>query len=63
MKKQEEEGYYMFKLVHDDGSKVVVKFHTEQTLTTMLENFETFLRASGYVFKGTLDIVDEDVNE
>lgn len=35
-------------------------FHQDITVHELLEVFELFLKASGYHFKGTLDIVEND---
>ena len=50
----------------DEDDNVVSRTrHTtsEETLGELLTAFETFLRGSGFVFNGTLDIVDENTHE
>ncbi len=42
-----------------DPMSVTVEMDQDSTIPEMLIAFEGFLRASGYVFDGTLDIVEE----
>lgn len=56
----------MYKFENDettfDGKifpKVVVSLSDEASLTDMLEAYESFLRASGYVFNGRVTIEEE----
>lgn len=44
-------------------SKVEITIGSDSTLTEVLEKFEAFLRASGFVFNGTLDFIDEKIHE
>lgn len=39
--------------------QIVFTIHSEASLDNMLEAFESFLRASGYVFNGRVVIEDE----
>lgn len=39
--------------------KVVFEMSADSTLSEVVEQFDLFLKASGYSFEGTLDIVDE----
>lgn len=50
---------HILKYIHDNHT---VEFTTEGAadLYEMLQTFENFLRAIGYVVDGTLDIVKED---
>jgi hypothetical protein len=41
------------------ASKHTTEFSADE-LTTMLENFELFLRGSGFVFDGVIDVVNPD---
>jgi hypothetical protein len=41
-------------------AKIEITFGNDATLSEILEKFENFLRASGYVFKGSLDILEDD---
>tara|TARA_A100001037_G_scaffold160116_1_gene144270 strand:+ start:2488 stop:2814 length:327 start_codon:yes stop_codon:yes gene_type:complete len=50
----------------DEDDNVVSRTrHTtaDETLSDVLNAFEMFLRGSGFVFDGTLDIVNENTNE
>ena len=44
------------------ASKHTTEFSADE-LTTMLENFELFLRGSGFVFDGVIDVVNPDAND
>ena len=44
------------------GSKRTVEFRADG-LNDVLDEFESFLRGSGFLFKGTLDIVDNEFEE
>jgi hypothetical protein len=44
------------------ASKHTTQFRADE-LTTMLENFELFLRGSGFVFDGVIDVVNPDAND
>jgi hypothetical protein len=44
----------------DVASKHTTEFRADD-LTTMLENFESFLRGAGFYFEGHLDVVNEDL--
>jgi len=46
----------------DVASKHTTEFRADD-LTTMLENFELFLRGSGFHFDGVLDVVKPDEEE
>lgn len=46
----------------ENGNKISTSFHAD-TLQTMLEKFEQFLRGSGFHFKGVVDIVPEEESE
>ena len=46
----------------ENGNKVSTSFHAD-TLHTMLERFEQFLRGSGFHFNGVVDIVPEEGSE
>jgi len=47
---------------NDHGTKVEMEVHDESTLGEVLDNFQLFLRACGYVieYNKVLDIVDMD---
>lgn len=45
-----------------DAVKIEVSLPPEAVLPEVLEAFEKFLVASGYVFDGTLDFVQEESN-
>ena len=44
------------------ASKHTTEFRADN-LTTMLENFDLFLRGSGFVFDGVIDVVNPDAEE
>ena len=44
------------------ASKHTTEFRADD-LTTMLENFELFLRGAGFVFDGVIDVVNPDAEE
>ena len=46
----------------DSGTKIEVEVHDESTLDEVLEEFQNFLRACGYVieYNKVLDVVDMD---
>jgi uncharacterized protein YbbC (DUF1343 family) len=46
----------------ENGNKISTSFHAD-TLQTMLEKFEQFLRGSGFYFEGVVDIVPEEGSE
>ena len=58
---------FTFDYTWRDGDDNVVSRtrHTvsEETLGEILNAFELFLRGSGFVFNGVLDIVDEETNQ
>jgi hypothetical protein len=58
-------GVMKFEYQFDENSaKVTVELSPESDLTTVLEQFEAFLKASGYAFDGLLDFVaEEDENK
>lgn len=41
-----------------NAPKVTMEISPESSLPDVLEAFESFLRAAGYSFEGTLDIVE-----
>ena len=47
---------------NEHGTKVEMEVHDESTLDEVLDNFQLFLRACGYVieYNKTLDLVDMD---
>jgi hypothetical protein len=60
----------MYKYESEGGSvddkiypNVILTLDNEATLDDQLETFELFLKASGYVFDGELQIVDGDICE
>jgi hypothetical protein len=42
---------------HHDGSKITHELPRDIWITDAIQEFETFLRASGYIFEGNLGIV------
>lgn len=40
--------------------KIRVELSSESTISEVLEQFEGFLRASGYHFDGTIDIIEDN---
>ena len=44
----------------EDSPKVTMYLHSDSTLDEVTEVFERFLRAMGYHFDGTVDIVEEE---
>lgn len=48
---------YIFTCEQDDGTTISVKFEKDG-LMNVLENFEYFLKGSGFVFDGYVDIVE-----
>lgn len=46
----------------DFGYEVIMNFETE-TLHQTIEHMETFLKACGFTLKGTLDIVEGEIND
>lgn len=46
-----------------DGKSVSVTMDQDSTLTDMLQAFEDFLKASGYPFTGSVQIVDDKLEE
>ena len=46
----------------ENGNKISTSFHAD-SLQTMLERFEQFLRGSGFYFSGVVDIVPEEGSE
>jgi hypothetical protein len=52
--------YYTTGCISYPESKVEITLDTESTLTEVIEKFENFLKACGYVFDGHLDIVQEE---
>lgn len=46
----------------DDGTKIEMEVHVHSTLDEVLEGFQNFLRACGYMidYDKVLDIVDVD---
>ena len=54
---------YIFKQVDNfTPSETTIEF-TADTLSTVLEQFEMFLRGSGFQFTGTLDFVSDDESQ
>lgn len=49
------EFFYQF---NDQEGSVLMTLHPGSSLPKVLEAFETFLRAAGYVFDGQVDIID-----
>jgi hypothetical protein len=41
-------------------SKIEITIDSQSTLTEVIESFENFLKACGYVFNGHLDIVQDE---
>lgn len=41
-------------------TKIEMTLDSQSTLTEVIQSFENFLKACGYVFDGNLDIVKED---
>jgi len=46
-----------------DVNNTVTHEFREESLSTILENFESFLRGNGFHFEGNLDIVNDDYPE
>lgn len=44
-------------------SKIEITIGADSTLSEVIEKFESFLKASGYIFNGTLDIVEDEQHE
>ena len=53
---------YVFSATHHDGSKITVEFEGD-TLYKVLENFELFLRGTGFYTEGHLDFVLDEVSK
>lgn len=54
-----ERGYIEFFYQYDDRHPAVsIKLQPDADLTELFETFEGFLRAAGYHFTGTIDLVD-----
>ena len=53
---------YVFTATHHDGSKITVEFEGD-TLYKVLENFEFFLRGTGFYTEGHLDFVTDEVSK
>lgn len=50
-----------FESQYEEGfPKISVELHSDSDLTTILETFESFLKATGYDFEGELDFVIEE---
>lgn len=45
---------------NENAPLIEVTMASDTTLVEAIENFEAFLRASGYVFDGVLDITEEE---
>ena len=45
---------------HDITDVIIETTHNELSIPDLLEVFEEFLKASGFVFKGHIDIVESD---
>ena len=59
----EEDSYIEFKFVnnkYETCSEVTHKIPMDVGMSTILEHFERFLHGVGYLFTGTLDIVDSE---
>lgn len=58
--------YKFIKLPHNpdygshDPTTIEFTIDSEVTLTTLIEEFQSFLKASGYSFDGTLELVEEE---
>lgn len=53
-----------FEYQWDENSyKVVMELPNSSTLPEAVEAFDRFLKAAGYVFDGTVDIVDSEEEE
>ena len=55
--------YIEFRYVNDhkgQQSEITHRMPLDQSLSDILENFERFLHGVGYLFTGTLDIVDSE---
>ena len=44
----------------DDSPRIEMTLQPTSTLPQVLQSFEAFLRASGYVFNGMVDIIDDN---
>lgn len=53
-------GDTVFILMEDNGAATMSYVHRHATLPEMVSAFEAFLRAAGYRFDGSLDVVDDD---
>ena len=59
----EEDSYIEFKFVnnkYETCSEVTHKIPLDVGMNTILEHFERFLHGIGYVFDGTIDLVEPD---
>lgn len=45
----------------DHAPKVTVEVHSDSNLSEVVEAFESFLKATGFVFEGRLEIVEDAV--
>lgn len=50
---------YKFVYKDVDGAKVIKTFEAV-TLTQVLDGFQSFLKAAGFVFNGEVDIINDD---
>lgn len=48
---------------NDQSPKVTISLSPESSLPEVVESFESFLRACGYSFDGSLDFIEEEVHE
>ena len=53
-------GDTVFILMEDNGAATMSYIHRHATLPEMVSAFEAFLRAAGYQFDGSLDVVHDD---
>ena len=50
-----------FKSQYSQGSTILtMQVSSDSTLPEIIEDFERFLRATGYIFAGHLDIVEDE---
>ena len=45
----------------EDMPKVIVELHSDSDLTQVLEAFDSFLKATGYEFTGSVDILGDGI--
>jgi hypothetical protein len=51
-----------FESQYEEGMpKVTVELHSDSTLVQVLEAFEDFLKATGYEFTGSVDILEDGI--